>query len=130
VPRALRQCPVVDCYELVVSGRCPAHTRAADVARGTPAQRGYGHAWEHRWRPACLRRDPLCTCHDQGHEHGYECLSPSTVADHYPTSRKDLVAQGVPDPDALHRLRGVCKPCHDAHTAEELPGGWHRRDSQ
>lgn len=52
----------------------------------------------------------------------------STVADHWPTSRRHLVEQGVTDPDAPSRLRGLCASCHGTETAREQPGGWNRRD--
>lgn len=125
--RALRVCPTEGCPELTTGGRCTNHTKAADRARGTAAGRGYGSRWATVYRPACLRRDPLCTCTSTTPEHGCRCVAQSTVADHWPTSRRDLVAQGVSDPDAVHRLRGVCKPCHDAHTADAQPGGWAQR---
>ena len=128
VPRALRVCPTQGCPELTTGGRCTRHAAAADRARGSAAQRGYtGRRWRAA-RNACLTRDLFCTCHDTTHPHGAACLAPATVADHHPTSRRDLVAAGVTDPDAPQRLRGLCKPCHDRHTAREQPGGWHTLD--
>lgn len=125
MPRALKVCPTNGCPELTAHGRCDTCVQRAEQIRGNAASRGYsGRFWRAR-RGACLRRDPLCVCTDAGHGHdGRACISPSTVADHWPTSRRALVAQRVPDPDALHLLRGVCKPCHDRHTAAEQPGGW------
>jgi 5-methylcytosine-specific restriction protein A len=123
--RALKVCSASGCYELVERGRCPTHTRAADHARGTATERGYTSSHWRASRRACLRAQPICMCHDTTHGHGRECLSISTVADHHPATRKALVARGVPDPDALVYLRGVCKPCHDRHTAVTSPGGWH-----
>jgi 5-methylcytosine-specific restriction protein A len=125
--RALKLCSQAGCYELTRFGRCEGCRKAADAARGTAAQRGYDSRWDRVHRPACLRRDPLCVCREAGHGHGGQCLSRSTVADHWPMSRRELVAQGVPDPDAPHRLRGICSPCHNAHTAVEQPGGWASR---
>lgn len=52
----------------------------------------------------------------------------STVADHYPISRRDLVAMGIRNPDAPERLRALCASCHGSETAEHQPGGWNRRD--
>ncbi|WP_284294541.1 hypothetical protein [Luteimicrobium album] len=47
----------------------------------------------------------------------------ATVADHYPTERRDLVDMGL-DPDDPARGRGLCKPCHDKKTARTMPGGF------
>lgn len=71
-------------------------------------------------------RDPLCTCHDRGHGHGVDCLAPSSVADHDPHERKDLIARGVADPDALIYLKGKCSPCHNKKTAATERGGWNQ----
>jgi len=61
-----------------------------------------------------LDRDPICVlCR----------LAASTVADHWPTSRRDLEAAGL-DPNDPARGRGLCKPCHDRETARNQPGGW------
>lgn len=113
--RALTVCTVAGCPEYTNGGRCAEHRTQADRARGTAAQRGYsGRTWT-RNRRTVLTRDPTCmVCGN----------AESTVADHYPTSRRDLVAQGVTDPDAPNRLRGVCAPCHGTETALHQPGGW------
>ena len=116
MPRSLKPCTAPGCPELVTSGRCANHRRQAERTRGTAAQRGYDHRWARR-RAAYLRRHPLCRL----------CPAPATVADHYPVSRRDLVAQGVPDPDADHRLRPLCASCHGKETAAHQPGGWHAR---
>lgn len=114
----LTVCTVAGCPTLCEGGRCDAHKRTAEAVRGTAAQRGYGgKAWRIA-RRVVLRRDAVCVlCH----------IERSTVADHWPISRRDLVAMGVPDPDAPHRLRGLCASCHGTETAREQPGGWHRR---
>ena len=114
--RALRVCPAPGCPQLTSGGRCGTHAREADQARGTAAQRGYDHCWTRR-RTAYLRRHPFCRL----------CPGLASVADHYPTSRRDLVAQGVSDPDADHRLRPLCAPCHGKETAHHQPGGWNAR---
>src|ERR1044072_9606662 len=104
--RALKVCSCVgnctahegSCPELTDSGRCDACDSAAERRRGTAAERGYGHRWSTVVQPRYLRAHPICA------------LGPevATIADHYPTSRRDLVAQGVRDPDAWHRLRPLC----------------------
>lgn len=66
------------------------------------------------FREGVLARDPICkVCR----------RAPSTVADHFPLSRRELVAAGL-DADDPERGRGLCKPCHDRETARLQPGGW------
>lgn len=48
---------------------------------------------------------------------------PAVIADHYPLSRKELLARGL-DPDDPRHGRGLCKRCHDQETADRQPGGW------
>lgn len=127
MPRALRVCPTPGCSELTAGGRCTGCKARAERQRGTAAQRGYNSGHWRVQRRACLRRDPICTCVDRGCGHGSACLAPSTVADHDPHERKDLLAQGVADPDALCYLKGKCKRCHDRKTAGTRAGGWAAR---
>lgn len=116
---AMRVCSVAGCpeiYDVALGSRCAGHRREADKARGTKHQRGYSSSGHVRFRRDVLARDPLCVlCH----------VRPSTVADHYPVSRRDLVARGL-NADDPARGRGLCKPCHDSETAKRQPGGWHR----
>jgi 5-methylcytosine-specific restriction enzyme A len=115
----LTVCTVAGCPTLCTGGRCTEHKRAADRQRGSAAERGYGSkAWRFA-RRVVLRRDPICVLCKRAF---------STLADHWPISRRELVAMGVRDPDAPHRLRGLCGPCHSRETAREQPGGWNRRD--
>ena len=107
-----RVCP--RCHN-TVTGPCP--TCAPQAKRDTAADRGYGHHWRVAVRRPYLAAHPLCVL----------CGRLSTVADHHPLTRRTLILQGVPDPDAWHRLRALCKPCHDRHTALTTPGGWARR---
>lgn len=130
MPRALKTCSTVGCPELTPAGtgRCVECKRKASRARGGYETRGGGNqtSWR-KARAACLRRDPLCVCTDGACPHGPQCLDQSTVADHHPDTKADLVAQGVRDVDALHRLRGLCGSCHSRHTARTTPGGWANR---
>jgi 5-methylcytosine-specific restriction protein A len=127
MPRALRPCPVRGCIELAKSGACTAHRAERERARGTAQERGYsGRRWYAR-RSACIRRDPICVCTDLSHGHGPRCSAPSTDADHDPIERRDLVAAGVKDPDAVEYLKGKCGPCHKKRTAATSPGGWNAR---
>jgi hypothetical protein len=69
----------------------------------------------------------LCVCTDETHAHGArQCLAQSSVADHDPYERKDLIALGVLDPDALIYLKGKCSSCHNKKTAATMPAGWNR----
>lgn len=131
MPRALSVCSTPTCPELTNrAGRCDNCRRVADKRRGTASERGYNKThWQVR-RRACLRRDLFCVCTDTGHAHGTTCMAPTTVADHYPTSRRDLVAMGVTDPDALIHLRGLCSSCHNRSTAIAQPGGWNAASSR
>lgn len=115
MPRALTVCSTPGCPQYVTAGgRCAACRRQYEQQRGTFRERGYQAATWDPARAACLQRDPICQlCH----------TAPSQVADHWPTSRRDLIATGVTDPDALHRLRGLCIPCHNRHTALTRGGG-------
>ena len=68
-----------------------------------------------------LTRDPLCVI----------CLRAgrtvvSTVADHWPVDRRELVARGM-DPDDPSGGRGLCASCHGKETAIHQPGGWANR---
>lgn len=117
--KAATVCSTPGCPTLTTNHRCDQCTTAArqtsDAQRGTAAQRGYDAAWE-RTRKAYLQAFPICCL----------CGHPSRVADHHPTSRRDLIAAGVIDPDAWHHLRPLCWPCHSQQTARLQPGGWNQ----
>lgn len=117
MPRALKVCSTTGCPELVPTGRCAGCTRDAERKRGSSTARGYGTAWSRRSR-SFVRRHPFCAVQAPG------CAGVATLADHHPISRRDLVDQGVPDPDADHRLRPSCHHCHSVETARHQPGGW------
>jgi 5-methylcytosine-specific restriction protein A len=48
------------------------------------------------------------------------------VADHYPLSRRELVAQGL-DADDSQYGRGLCHRHHSQETARLQPGGFNAR---
>jgi 5-methylcytosine-specific restriction protein A len=104
-------------------GRCDACRRTSDRARGTRTARGYGNTGHaDRFRPGVLARDPRCVCTDDGHGHdGRQCGKPSTVADHHPLSRRQLVVRGL-DPDDPRGGRGCCAACHNSSTARLYRG--------
>ncbi|MEU0940312.1 HNH endonuclease [Embleya sp. NPDC005971] len=92
---------------------CPDHANQADRQRGSAAARGYDGTWADT-RADYLAARPWCCL----------CGAAATVADHWPTSRRDLVAASIRDPDADHRLRPLCRRCHSTETATAQPGGW------
>ncbi|RZE73308.1 hypothetical protein C0R02_27625 [Streptomyces albidoflavus] len=53
-----------------------------------------------------------------------DCDELSTVADHWPRTRRQLVTDGEDPNDPAHG-RGLCEGCHNRHTARSSPGGWH-----
>src|SRR5690349_11286601 len=122
-----RVCSTPGCPEFSdKGGKCEGCRTEAEQRRGTARQRGYGGRGWQTARRTVLNRDPHCVCTDDGHGHdGNPCRQPSTVADHYPDERRDLIAAGVPNPDAPSRMRGVCSDCHNRKTAATMPGGWH-----
>lgn len=70
-----------------------------------------------RFRTVVLDREPICQL----------CgLAASTVADHWPVSRRDLVDRGA-DPNDPKRGRGLCARCHGIETSRHQPGGWNDR---
>jgi 5-methylcytosine-specific restriction protein A len=130
--RANKVCSTSSCPEIVPAGtsRCPRCDTAADRARGTAAERGYNSRGHRNFRTQVLTKNPLCVCTDRtktaGHNHGRACGAVSTVADHYPRSRKELQALGLNADDPAFG-RGLCKRCHDYHSSQAQPGGWNTR---
>lgn len=112
-----RVCSVSGCPNITDGGRCDEHKRAADKQRGTSKERGYSTPGHKRFRRLVLRRDPVCVVCGK---------AASTVADHWPTSRRDLVAQGL-NPNDPAAGRGLCASCHGKETAANpmQRGGWH-----
>ena len=98
------------------TGRCPSCRADADKAR-RPDGNPYRTSGHHAFREAVLARDPFCVLCRREY---------ATVADHYPLERRDLVSAGL-DPNDPVRGRGLCKGCHDRHTAATSPGGWNDR---
>lgn len=111
---AAKPCPTPGCPSLTQGGRCPNCRRDADRARGTATQRGYNSRGHRGFRAEVLSRDPVCVlCR----------VRLSTVADHWPASRRDLEDSGRNPNDPRHG-RGLCAGCHNAETARNQPGGW------
>lgn len=104
-------CPVLVDKGVRLCGAC---TREAERLRGSPTARGYGRHHRRTFREGVLARDPICVlCHRR----------PATDADHYPRSRRELVAVGL-DPNDPQYGRGLCHPCHSSETAAHQPGGF------
>ncbi len=117
----MRVCSVHGCgeiYPTTEGSRCHRHRAEADRRRGTATQRGYGSAGHKSFRRAVIQRDLICQL----------CgLEPATVADHYPRSRRELVALGL-NPNDPQYGRGLGHRCHSIETAQNQPGGWNQRD--
>ncbi len=131
--RALKVCPCTgcdahdsSCPELVQTGRCDRCSKAAEQRRGSASARGYGRAHRLGFRPKVLLDQPLCQCDDTSHGHTAPCLIPSTVADHWPRDRRELVRLSL-NPNDPRYGRGLCTSCHNKHTADAQPGGWNTR---
>jgi len=110
----MRVCSIPGCPTIYAGtdSRCPAHKAEARAKRTD--NRVYSTAGHRRFRNAVLERDPICVV----------CgIAQSTVADHYPTDRVDLVDQGL-DPNDPQYGRGLCATCHNKHTAATRPSGW------
>ena len=115
----MRVCSTPGCPELFPASegsRCANHRRQAERAR-RPQGNPYSTTGHRRFRNTVLTRDPICTaCHQ----------ALSTVADHYPRTRRELEDAGLNPNDPTYG-RGLCKSCHDTHTAHTTPGGWNAR---
>ena len=114
-------CSEPDCPEVVDrKGRCGPHEAAKlrerhrhqDAARGTASSRGYGYRWARR-RKKFLKAHSICVL----------CGTPATDADHFPETRRELVAAGITDPDAMEFLRPLCHECHSRSTYDD-GGRW------
>ena len=111
----LRACSTPGCPTLhQKGGRCPGCAREADRGR-RPNGNPYATRGHLNFRETVLTRDPICVL----------CLTrQATVADHWPTERRDLVDAGE-NPNDPKFGRGLCTTCHNRHTAATSPGGWH-----
>lgn len=105
MPRAMTVCPEPGCPEFTPGGRCSRHQRP-----NRSGTRGYDGKHRTRFRPAVLRRDPICTWPEG-------CDQRSTDADHYPRTRKQLIVDGC-DPDDPRYGRGLCRSHHSRWTRQ------------
>lgn len=110
---AMRVCNVPGCPNYAEPGksRCGDHTRAAEQARGTAHQRGYGSRWRNT-RRRYLDTHPLCS--------EPNCPQLATDVDHI-----DGLGPNGPHGHDPTNLRGYCHSHHSQRTARDQPGGWH-----
>lgn len=106
-------CPQPGCDEAVPhGGACPVHPRRArrapDRRELDATQRGYDYKWK-RNAANFLRAHPDCV----------DCGGRAEVPDHWPLSRRELVAAGDPHPDAWHHLVPRCTSDHNARSARD-----------
>ena len=113
----MRVCSISGCPVIYngTDSRCPTHQTQARAKRID--NRVYSSAGHRRFRAGVLNTDPICVLCERAQ---------STVADHYPLSRRDLDEQGFNPNDPVHG-RGLCASCHNAETARLQPGGWNVR---
>lgn len=114
--KRMRVCSRPGCGALTRQGMCDTCKRESESKRGSSTQRGYG-AGHTTFRRAVLAKHPVCVLCRR---------APSRVADHWPLSRRELVAAGR-NPNDPRYGRGLCTPCDSAQTARRQPGGWNRR---
>jgi 5-methylcytosine-specific restriction enzyme A len=100
-------CATPGCYEVAHSGRamCRDHDRRKREGASSTA-RGYDSQWRRRAK-RFLASHPICAVPG--------CRVPATVADHV-IPRRELIAQGVADPDSDDRLQALCAPHHGVKT--------------
>lgn len=123
-------CSTSGCPHLVSSGSLCHECRKAKDKRRTRGRNPYTSKAHRLARARVLARDPRCVCPGDGPDgcgrhHGL-CGAPSTIADHWPIERIELVEAGL-DPNDPQRMRGLCKRCHDSKTARTKPSGFNNR---
>jgi 5-methylcytosine-specific restriction protein A len=107
--------PCTRCGQPVVrSGKCQKHLDQYERRRGSATDRGYGRRHRDTFRPGVLaQNNGMCVWP--------ECTARASVADHYPRTRRELVAAGL-DPDDPRHGRPLCAPHHNAWTASTSAG--------
>ena len=114
----------------VVCGSLCDECRKAKDKRRSRGRNPYTSKAHRLARARVLARDPRCVCPGDGPDgcgrhHGL-CGAPSTIADHWPLERVELIEAGL-DPNDPTRMRGLCKRCHDSKTARTKPSGFNGR---
>ncbi|GAB3166660.1 hypothetical protein GCM10027059_25960 [Myceligenerans halotolerans] len=106
-------------------GRCPDCRAAGDRAR-RPTGNPYSSKGHRTFREGVLAKHPRCVCTGECGRHDGLCARRSTVADHWPRERAELVDDGL-NPDDPQRGRGLCASCHGGKTARTRPAGFNDR---
>ncbi|WP_436772054.1 holin [Yinghuangia sp. YIM S09857] len=122
--RAPRRCTTPACPRDPEPGTAKCARCATPRPRPSAAAQGYGPEHERRFRVGVLAKHPTCVCEDTDHGHDAPCGRTSQHADHWPLSKRELIARGMDDNHPNYG-RGLCPQCHSKHTAREQPGGWH-----
>lgn len=123
----LRVCSTPGCPTLHAGkGKCPTCTAKADKQR-RPNGNPYATRGHRTFRDHVLAKHPYCQCVGECGHHDTMCGQRSTVADHHPLERRELVDAGL-DPNDPQYGRGMCPRCHDRKTSRTSPGGWNARD--
>ncbi|MBI4636118.1 MAG: HNH endonuclease [Candidatus Rokubacteria bacterium] len=105
--RPPKPCAAPGCPAITHRRFCAPHQQAADQARGTAAQRGYGARWR-QLRLLILARDPIC-------RDPSGCIAPSTDVDH-------VIPRAQGGDDREENLRGLCHRHHSRRTAIDSSG--------
>jgi 5-methylcytosine-specific restriction protein A len=107
-----RVCGQVGCPKILTDGstKCAAHAARPKDTRPSASARGYDSKWR-RNSARFLKAHPVCAWPG--------CSKPSEHADHWPMSRRELVAAGVEHPDAWQHLRPLCASHHNSRSARE-----------
>lgn len=128
-----RVCSTPGCPNLIETParKCDACARAQRDRARTRGHNPYGTKGHQSFRRQVLARDPYCTCPGDsgrggcGKHHGL-CGNPSTIADHYPYERTELIDMRL-NPNDPKFGRGLCKQCHDVKTGKTRPAGFNTR---
>ena len=128
-----RVCSTPGCPNLIETParKCDACARAQRDRARTRGHNPYGTKGHQSFRRQVLARDPYCTCPGDsgrggcGKHHGL-CGNPSTIADHYPYERTELIDMQL-NPNDPKFGRGLCKQCHDVKTGKTRPAGFNTR---
>ena len=103
--RPLRPCNHSGCPNLVISGRCPQHSKQVqqqyDRQRGSAVERGYDYQWA-KFRAIYLSAHPLCTmCEDKGYIVKADLIHHKTPLDQGGSKYNE------------DNLQALCNDCHE-----------------
>lgn len=128
-----RVCSTPGCPNLIETParKCDACARAQRDRTRTRGRNPYSTKGHQSFRRQVLARDPYCTCpgdpeHGGCGKHKGLCGNPSTIADHYPYERIELIDMRL-NPNDPKFGRGLCKQCHDVKTGRTRPAGFNTK---